>query len=236
MVSPPLSPCPPQAGSWCSRLERRPYVRLIVLGNEPRHANGLGPRIPKLPSESDLCTNESHPLTQTSPCEAASKRGSTSFMINAVPMAFSAKARAIRAAWSWRQLVSGPCCSSWRKPVASITSQSSPSVEASDAAHSKLCSSSRSIEGEVLRVKPTTSSKRPEERNASANALPMPPPASKTTAMLGRGNDPMLVPEACSVDDANAPITVVAPGPRAREVSAGFRKAARREGGPEERD
>jgi hypothetical protein len=27
---------------------------LIVLGNEPRHANGLGPRIPKLPSEFDL--------------------------------------------------------------------------------------------------------------------------------------------------------------------------------------
>src|SRR5271165_3057721 len=73
MVSPPLSPCPPQAGSWCSRLERRPYVRLIVLGNEPRHANGLGPRIPKLPSEFDLCTNESHPLTRSSPCEAPSE-------------------------------------------------------------------------------------------------------------------------------------------------------------------
>src|SRR5271166_1225839 len=73
MVSPPLSPCPPQAGSWCSRLERRPYVRLIVLGNEPRHANGLGPRIPKLPSEFDLCTNESHPLTRSSPCEAPRK-------------------------------------------------------------------------------------------------------------------------------------------------------------------
>src|SRR5271166_53861 len=74
MVSPPLSPCPPQAGSWCSRLERRPYVRLIVLGNEPRHANGLGPRIPKLPSEFDLCTNESHPLTRSSPCEAPRRR------------------------------------------------------------------------------------------------------------------------------------------------------------------
>ena len=34
-------PCPPQAGCWCSRRERRPYVRLIVLGNEPRHASGL---------------------------------------------------------------------------------------------------------------------------------------------------------------------------------------------------
>src|SRR5208282_1844164 len=34
-------PCPPQAGCWCSRRERRPYVRLIVLGNEPRHARGL---------------------------------------------------------------------------------------------------------------------------------------------------------------------------------------------------
>ena len=31
-----LSPAPPQAGCWCSRRERRPYVRLIVLGNEPR--------------------------------------------------------------------------------------------------------------------------------------------------------------------------------------------------------
>src|SRR5208337_3416760 len=65
----PLSPCPPQAGCWCSRLERRPYVRLIVLGNGPRHAIGLGPRIPQLPSEFDLCTNESHPLTRSSPCE-----------------------------------------------------------------------------------------------------------------------------------------------------------------------
>ena len=45
----PLSPCPPQAGCWYSRLERRPYVRLIVLGNGPRHAIGLGPRIPKQP-------------------------------------------------------------------------------------------------------------------------------------------------------------------------------------------
>ena len=31
----------------------------------------LGSRIPKLPSEFDLCTNESHPLTRSSPCEAA---------------------------------------------------------------------------------------------------------------------------------------------------------------------
>ena len=41
-----------------------------MLGNEPRHANGLGPRIPKLPSEFDLCTNDPHPLTRSSPCEA----------------------------------------------------------------------------------------------------------------------------------------------------------------------
>ena len=54
----PLSPCPPQAGCWYSRLERRPYVRLIVLGNGPRHAIGLGPRIPKQPSEFDTCPNE----------------------------------------------------------------------------------------------------------------------------------------------------------------------------------
>jgi hypothetical protein len=37
---------PPQAGCWCSRRKRRPYVRLIVLGNEPRQASGLRPRIP----------------------------------------------------------------------------------------------------------------------------------------------------------------------------------------------
>ena len=47
-------------------------TRLIVLGNGPRHANGLGPRIPKLPSEFNLCTNEISPLTRSSPCEAAS--------------------------------------------------------------------------------------------------------------------------------------------------------------------
>ena len=46
MVSSP-EPCPPQAGCWYSRLERQPYVRLIVLGNGPRHAIGLGPRIPR---------------------------------------------------------------------------------------------------------------------------------------------------------------------------------------------
>jgi hypothetical protein len=33
-------PCPPQAGCWCSRRERRPDVRLIVLGNEPRQVMG----------------------------------------------------------------------------------------------------------------------------------------------------------------------------------------------------
>src|SRR5215469_14311443 len=40
-------PCPPKAGSWCSCNERRPHVRLTVLGNGPRRANGLGPWIPK---------------------------------------------------------------------------------------------------------------------------------------------------------------------------------------------
>src|SRR4029077_16181502 len=38
-------PCPPKAGSWCSCYERRPHVRLTVLGNGPRRANGLGPWI-----------------------------------------------------------------------------------------------------------------------------------------------------------------------------------------------
>src|SRR5215471_4965970 len=40
-------PCPPKAGSWCSCHERRPHVRLTVLGNGPRRADGLGPWIPK---------------------------------------------------------------------------------------------------------------------------------------------------------------------------------------------
>ena len=34
-------PCPPDAGCWCSRPERRPYIRLIVLGDGLRHLNGL---------------------------------------------------------------------------------------------------------------------------------------------------------------------------------------------------
>ena len=35
-----------------------PHMRLTVLGNGPRHAIGLGPRIPKQPSEFDTCPNE----------------------------------------------------------------------------------------------------------------------------------------------------------------------------------
>lgn len=34
-----LSPCPPQAGSWCSRLERRPYVRLYRLAGRASKAS-----------------------------------------------------------------------------------------------------------------------------------------------------------------------------------------------------
>jgi hypothetical protein len=59
---------PPQAGCWCSRLKRRPYVRLIVLGDEPRHAVGLGTRI--LNDKASWSTHEPiEPLTQSSPCE-----------------------------------------------------------------------------------------------------------------------------------------------------------------------
>ena len=57
----PPEPYPPQAGCWCCRLERRPYVRLIVLGSEPRHAIGLKPRIPKTPTEFDLCADDFRP-------------------------------------------------------------------------------------------------------------------------------------------------------------------------------
>ena len=38
-----------------------PHMRLIVLGNEPRHAIGLKPRIPKTPTEFDLCADDFHP-------------------------------------------------------------------------------------------------------------------------------------------------------------------------------
>src|SRR6266403_1572581 len=63
-------PCPPKAGSWCSCYERRPHVRLIVLGNGPRRANGLGPWIPKQ-LETFRCPGD-NPLTKPSSCEACS--------------------------------------------------------------------------------------------------------------------------------------------------------------------
>src|ERR1700730_10787581 len=63
-------PCPPKAGSWCSCYERRPHVRLTVLGNGPRRANGLGPWIPKQ-LETFRCPRD-NPLTKTSSCEACS--------------------------------------------------------------------------------------------------------------------------------------------------------------------
>jgi hypothetical protein len=51
-----LSPCP-QAGWWCSRHERRPYVRLIVLGNGPCHCKrGLDLGYRKQLEVSQCCT------------------------------------------------------------------------------------------------------------------------------------------------------------------------------------
>jgi hypothetical protein len=64
-------PCPPQAGCWCSRRERRPYVRLTVLGNEPRHASGLRPRIPDNQPLESYHPETTH-LTATCSCEACS--------------------------------------------------------------------------------------------------------------------------------------------------------------------
>src|ERR1700730_2013901 len=63
-------PCPPKAGSWCSCYERRPHVRLTVLGNGPRRANGLGPWIPKQ-LETFRCPRD-NPLTKPSSCEVCS--------------------------------------------------------------------------------------------------------------------------------------------------------------------
>src|SRR5215470_17245848 len=64
-------PCPPKAGSWCSCCERQPHVRLTVLGNGPRRANGLGPWIPKQ-LETFRCHCDATPLTKPSSCEACS--------------------------------------------------------------------------------------------------------------------------------------------------------------------
>ncbi|MGO9427604.1 transposase [Rhodoblastus sp.] len=76
MVSPARA-SPAAAGCWCSRiLKRRPYVRLIVRGSAPRHAAGLGTRIPKRPNGAVTCTDEASPLTLSSPCEGIdSERG-----------------------------------------------------------------------------------------------------------------------------------------------------------------
>ena len=65
-------PCPPQAGCWCSRRERRPYVRLIVLGNEPRHARGLRTSDPGQTTAGDLSPPKTSHLTLTCSCEACS--------------------------------------------------------------------------------------------------------------------------------------------------------------------
>src|SRR5271168_4202533 len=66
----PLSPCPPQAGCWCSRRERRPYVRLIVLGNGPRHASGL--RTSDTGQTAGDLSPGKDPLTLIRSCEACS--------------------------------------------------------------------------------------------------------------------------------------------------------------------
>src|SRR5271165_5342600 len=60
----------PQAGCWCSRLERRPYVRLIVLGNGPRHASGL--RTSDTGQTAGDLSPGNDPLTLTCSCEACS--------------------------------------------------------------------------------------------------------------------------------------------------------------------
>src|SRR5258708_26824948 len=70
MVLVSLEPCRPKAGSWCSCYERRTHVRLPVLGNGPRRANGLGPWIPKQ-LETFRCPHD-NPLTKPSSCEVCS--------------------------------------------------------------------------------------------------------------------------------------------------------------------
>ncbi len=53
-----------------SRHERRPNVRLIVLGNGPRHAIGLGPWIPERILEIYQCPPDNNGLDLNDPCSA----------------------------------------------------------------------------------------------------------------------------------------------------------------------
>jgi hypothetical protein len=146
--------------------------------------------------------------------------GSTCFMISAGPMAFSATERARLPASRWRQLFSGPWRSSWRNPVASITSRSSPFSAANVAARARLVSSSRSMDGEVLRLKPTTCSKLLTERNVSISAPPIPPPAPKTTATPAFGNELRSTLDVAPVDAVAAPVNRALPHQRGCRVSA----------------
>ena len=61
-----------RTGCWCSRLERRPYVRLIVLRNGLRHAMGSDLGYRNCP-RSLTYVKMSLPLTRSSPCKGLDK-------------------------------------------------------------------------------------------------------------------------------------------------------------------
>src|SRR3954453_17414245 len=59
------------AGSWCSCYERRPHVRLTVLGNGPRRANGAW-ALDTETLETFRCHREATPLTKPPSCDPSS--------------------------------------------------------------------------------------------------------------------------------------------------------------------
>ncbi len=73
--------------------------------------------------------------------------------------------------------------------MASITRRSAPCASANAAARSRLASSSRSIDGDVLRLNAMTCANLPVAAMASTNAAPIPPLAPKMTATPASGID-----------------------------------------------
>ena len=66
----PPEPHPPDAGCWCSRNKRRPYVSLIWCSTPSGHGNGLRPWI-----RTNARRNAHEPLNLTLDCEHAHVSG-----------------------------------------------------------------------------------------------------------------------------------------------------------------
>jgi len=115
-------------------------------------------------------------------------RGSTCFMISAGPIAFSAKDRARLTPSSCRQLFSGPWRSSWRNPVASITSRDHPYRRRTPPAFETVLVQQVDRWRRSLRLNSTTCSNLSAVRMASTKA-PQYRRWRETTATPAGGND-----------------------------------------------